>query len=1103
MSEFQLDPVSRNQRRAAIGQHPTQIGLDYVEVVSHDPLQVVLYFIPALSATSSAIPQNLTAEHIQIAHSDSGTQSDLQIQSIHSGKYLFDFDWGSNQTALEFDGANGYVEIPASDHLNKFTSLTWEVWFKPSAQTGEKKVLWHEEPDGIQIIWRGESSQKGAIEVGVHFGTAWVFARKTGFDFDAWYHVAGVVTSNTLQLFVNGELQHTVSVTAQPLVNSSKPWRLARWNSSGFDFKGQIAELRIWSVARTIEQIRATLYDHLSGNEPGLVGYWRLDEGTGQIASDTSSRRHQGLIVSARWVELPRPIGHEHITQALNTKNIPANLRVEIEKRHSPLQMPVNISQQDEGWIIRDESAPNKVFSVQPTGQNQFRIDSDFQSAITATLTRLTTQQNALESTHSPGYRLSLVNLPEVDRFFSTASLSLETSSAREFDSLSFSPETPIPPQDLEIDYLARDYSSFRQLMLDRLSVLMPHWKERHPADLGTALVEVLAYAGDRLSYYQDAVATEAYLGTARRRISVKRHAQLLDYRMHEGCNARTWVHIQVSADSKDPLPAGTRLTTRAGERTEASLSSADFQALKPQLQVFATLHPLELKHAHNQLPFYDWGVEEFYLPVGTTSATLNGSFPDLQRGDVLILEEMYSPTTGQLKDASIKHRHPVRITQVLSQGLTDPLHNSVPLTQIEWAIADALPFLLYISKRIGEQVIKSISVARGNIVLAEHGQQVMEEELPRVGDRQRYHPRLQQPDLTHAVPYHHAQAQTQPANLALVQDPRQAIPMINLQGAGETWWAQRDLLRSDRFARDFVVETESDGFAYLRFGDGTRGRQPQPNVPLTATYRVGRGTRGNVGQGAIAHLITPDPAERSITLVRNPLPAQGGTDPETIEQVRLYAPQVFRAEQQRCITAEDYRRIAERHPEVQLAAAILRWTGSWYTAFIAVKRQDSRPVDSAFQHTLGQFLEPYRLAGYGLAIVPPRYVPLDIALTVKLAAGFFASTVKKSLTEAFSNADLPNGQRGFFHPDRLTFGQSVYLSQVIQAAMQVAGVAGVYLPGQNGSPQIKFQRWGAAAQDELETGRIAIGPLEMAYLDNASRETNSGRITFHLEGGL
>ena len=81
----------------------------------------------------------------------------------------------------------------------------------------------------------------------------------------------------------------------------------------------------------------------------------------------------------------------------------------------------------------------------------------------------------------------------------------------------------PVPERnDPEINYLTKDYASFRQLILDRLALLIPDWQERHVPDVGITLVELLAYVGDYLSYYQDAVMTEAYLGTARRRISVQ-----------------------------------------------------------------------------------------------------------------------------------------------------------------------------------------------------------------------------------------------------------------------------------------------------------------------------------------------------------------------------------------------------------------------------------------------------------------------------------------------------------------------------------------------------------------------------------------------------
>ena len=101
-----------------------------------------------------------------------------------------------------------------------------------------------------------------------------------------------------------------------------------------------------------------------------------------------------------------------------------------------------------------------------------------------------------------------------------------------------------------DIDYLAKDYASFRRLMLDRMALLAPTWRERSAADLGVTLVEA---AGLRRRPPQLSAGRDRDRGLsrhARRRISVRRHARLVDYRMHDGCNARTWVHIEVSNDT-------------------------------------------------------------------------------------------------------------------------------------------------------------------------------------------------------------------------------------------------------------------------------------------------------------------------------------------------------------------------------------------------------------------------------------------------------------------------------------------------------------------------------------------------------------------------
>src|SRR5262245_9411737 len=113
------------------------------------------------------------------------------------------------------------------------------------------------------------------------------------------------------------------------------------------------------------------------------------------------------------------------------------------------------------------------------------------------------------------------------------------------------------PPEALHepaIDYLAKDYSSFRRLLIDLIPQLDPNWLERNPADLGIALLELLAYEGDHLSYFQDAVANEAYLDTARQRPSAKKHARLVDYTMHDGRNAWEFVHLRVGSNGTVPM---------------------------------------------------------------------------------------------------------------------------------------------------------------------------------------------------------------------------------------------------------------------------------------------------------------------------------------------------------------------------------------------------------------------------------------------------------------------------------------------------------------------------------------------------------------------
>jgi hypothetical protein len=820
--------------------------------------------------------------------------------------------------------------------------------------------------------------------------------------------------------------------------------------------------------------------------------------------------------------------------------------------------------------------------------------------------------------------------------------------------------EPPCPPQEQnepEINYLAKDYGSFRQLILDRLALLVPDWRERHVPDIGITLVELLAYVGDYLSYQQDAVATEAYLDTARQRISVSRHARLVDYQMHEGCNARAFVFVQTEGGdlSLDPekiyFVTHTAELERAGKR---ALGADDFDQLRIPSSRYDVFMPMnapkracdlgELKNAdelinelrkaetqstkqlrtcfssntqhllaawqgqsapsetlraaltdewrrltgaainlyaaHSEIKFYTWGDAECCLARGATSATLRDEFKDapanggyvaegqpdedkpyyeqtayteqkaqahnekpvaerklrLAVGDLLIFEEVIGAKTGNPADADPAHRHAVRLTKV-EPGI-DPLFDE-PIVEIEWAEEDALPFPLCISAVLpapGCALVENISVARGNIILVDHGEAINEQigqvplqttfgecdcgtvEMSRVAGK--FRPVLSAAPLTFSQPLD----TPLPASATLIQDPRRALPQItkliglpdvcleaddpqresaraalrrdvNPDDAVWQWSPRRDLLSSQSDERHFVAEMDNEGRAHLRFGDGELGRKPEACASFAATYRVGNGTAGNVGADTITHLIFRDGTLSGVSLQpRNPLPARGGVEAEPMSEVKLFASGAIRKDLQRAVTADDYARLAERSNKLQRATAELRWTGSWYESRVAIDPRGAQEATAELLQEIETNLRLYRRMGHELKLVPANYVPLEIELTVCVLPHYQHGHVEAALRDAFSNRVLPGGGRGFFHADQLTFGSGIYLSQVIATAQAVEGVESVALK--------VLQRRFTESNGEIESGVLPLGATEIAQLNNDPSFPEQGKLTLKINGG-
>jgi hypothetical protein len=681
-----------------------------------------------------------------------------------------------------------------------------------------------------------------------------------------------------------------------------------------------------------------------------------------------------------------------------------------------------------------------------------------------------------------------------------------------------------------DISYLAKDYPALREAMLARLRQLVPAWQEESPADIGVTLVEVLAYAADYLSYYQDAVAGEAYITTARRRVSIRRHARLLGYRLLDGCNARSFVQTQVVR--AHTVPVGTVLLAGTALAPVVAASDAACQAaLAAGAVVFETMEEARLHPALNAIPFYCWGETDFMLPAGSTLAFLSDAWLEkpaqgspgrrnldaLRVGDVVVFEQQRNPTTGDAATADPTLRHAVRILRidrpVLPGGSETP--EGVPVVSIGWSEDEALPFDLVIARLERGRAITDIAVTRGNIVLADHGRS-MHAALPPVPRDLPYRPVISDQPIVRAVPFDAAAARKLTAAAVLAVDSSDALPLVRLTERFTPWpqppastgahpgparpppgalhWLPRaDLFGSGPFARDFVTESEDGGSTTLRFGDGVFGRRPNPDSAFAATFRIGDMTEGNVAPETISTLVAPDAAfaalKRDVHAVRNPQRAVGAVSAEPIAAARRFAPEAYKVSQS-LAAFEDYVVWSRRFRDVDVASAELIWTGTWPTVAVYVRRKQGMPADPAFCAALAQWLEPRRIGGRMIAVYPAQAVALAIKLRVVPQARQSALRLLSALKQAF--AATPGG---YFAPQRWPLNATVYGSAIVACAMGVAGVREAQV--------LRLRRLDRAERpgSHPPLPAVPLGRREYPRVDNDPLVPHNGSIEFAIVG--
>jgi hypothetical protein len=293
-----------------------------------------------------------------------------------------------------------------------------------------------------------------------------------------------------------------------------------------------------------------------------------------------------------------------------------------------------------------------------------------------------------------------------IDPFFNDVRFSFKAGCGDGQECLDPTPVCPVDVQpDFPVDYLARDFVSLRNALLDFAAQRFPEWVSPIEADVGGMLAEVMAALGDELSYIQDRYGREGYLETATQRRSLRKKARLLDFEIHDGRSPSTLLELTVTEPPPPAPPApppppevvphGARVwsTTEGGDPIafEVGLGMGD---TSPDFVVHQSWNAGDVLPAGALNP-YVLDDSQLCLQVGATEILVQGAVQDLDNlfdpqsgtGRILLLR------TDPADPAQPARRQFVRIAAIPDVQV-DPLTKQT-FTHIVWDPRDALPFQL------------------------------------------------------------------------------------------------------------------------------------------------------------------------------------------------------------------------------------------------------------------------------------------------------------------------------------------------------------------------------------------------------------------------
>lgn len=637
---------------------------------------------------------------------------------------------------------------------------------------------------------------------------------------------------------------------------------------------------------------------------------------------------------------------------------------------------------------------------------------------------------------------------------------------------LDCAPRRPPCPDELPpgppTDYTARDFWQLRRAMLDAATMLEPGWQDRSVADQLVMLTEVMASIGDELSYYQDRIRWEASFEHATQLRSLRRHAQLVDHRIHDGLGASTWLTVIAGGPiGIGNIPAGTSVWAESETGTRISYSIGT--GLDDELA--GGSYGVDFRR--NTLTPHLPDDAASCLPAGSTSLAVAGhvgaAFP--APGDPPLLVALHELPA----DAGVDPRTwvlPVTSgVDDIDPIVPDPATGTspAPITVLTWSPDDAPPFDLSLEDTtVYGNIVPATAGAtyRTEFVIGPAGTTGIPEAIERQGPGG-------STEFLHSLP--------DPDRLGLVwrpalhdaigagADPRQSAPELAVledrSPDPAVRWAWRPQLVGPQAStpddRHVTLDDgtwgaaatyhrpgaeivhhdwlRGDGYV-LRFGDGEFGAPPPRGANFEAVYRLGNGPAGNLPAGAITHC-DPDPL---IDSVRNLTAVTDGMVMESIADVRRVAPYEWQTVTYRAVRTEDYAEALTRLEWVQAAGAVARWTGSWLSIIATPDPEDAVALSDPWRDDGRRQLDRFRQAGRDVILGEPRYADLDLDIEVCVEPSSYRGEVTGRVLHALVGDPARPSDPYFFDPGRFVFGTPLSRAALEAAIQVVPGVRAV-----------------------------------------------------------